>query len=87
LKPLLKALKPPPSRGNSTSLTGTAPIGTALAGVVISGIIDNGISGTDISISLYELNKLNIRKPGFIKDREMIIGYKFKYFRKGDKKG
>jgi hypothetical protein len=95
LKPLPKAPKPPPSRGNgtgpmgitSTAPTGTAPIGTAPAGVIASGIIDNGTGRTDIGTDPYKLNKLNIGKPGFIKDREMIIGYKFKYFRKGDKKG
>jgi hypothetical protein len=35
----------------------------------------------------YELNKLNAGKLGFTENREMIIGYKFKYFRKDDKKG
>jgi len=87
LKPLLKALKPPPSRGNGTGLTGTAPTGTAPAGITASSIIDGGTNRTDVSTDPYELNKLNTGKPGFIKDGEMIIGYKFKYFRKGDKKG
>jgi hypothetical protein len=45
------------------------------------------IGRTNISINPYKLNKLNIGKPGFTKDREIIMGYKFKYFRKGDKKG
>jgi hypothetical protein len=85
------------SRGNGTgptgiaplgtAPTGTAPIGTAPAGVIASGITDNGIGKTDIGTDPYKLNKLNIGKPGFIKDREIIIGYKFKYFRKGNKKG
>jgi hypothetical protein len=87
LKPLPKAPKPPPFGGNSTSLTSTAPTSIALAGVAVGGIIDNSISKTDISINPYKLNKLNAGKPGFTKDEEMIIGYKFKYFRKGDKKG
>jgi hypothetical protein len=90
LKPLPKAPKPLLFGGNSTkliSITSTAPIGIAPAGVIAGGIIDNGIGRTDISINLYKLNKLNIGKPGFTKDREMIIGYKFKYFKKGDKKG
>jgi hypothetical protein len=95
LKLLPKALKPLLSRGNSTrpiSTTSTTPIGTTpisttLAGIITSSIIDNGIGRTNISIDPYKLNKLNIGKPGFTKDREIIIGYKFKYFRKGNKKG
>jgi hypothetical protein len=67
--------------------TSTTPIGTTPAGVIASGIIDNSIGRTNISIDPYKLNKLNARKPGFTKDREIIIGYKFKYFRKGNKKG
>jgi hypothetical protein len=89
-KPLPKTPKPPPPRGDGTSYTGTSPTGTAPAGVAAGGITDNGIGRTDISTEPYELSKLNARKLGFAKDREMInliIGYKFKYFRKGDKKG
>jgi hypothetical protein len=67
--------------------TSTAPIGTTPAGVIASGITDNSIGRTNISIDPYKLNKLNARKPGFTKDREIIIGHKFKYFRKGNKKG
>jgi hypothetical protein len=92
LKPLPEAPKPSPSRGNGTgptgtTPTGTAPTGTAPASVIAGGIIDNGTGRTDISTDPYELNKLNAGKPGFTKDREMIMGHKFKYFRKGDKKG
>ena len=97
MKPLPEALKPPPSGGNGTGLTGTAPTDTALtgtaltgtapAGVTAGGIIDDGTDRTDVSTDLYELNKLNTGKPGFTKDGEMIMGHKFKYFRKGDKKG
>jgi hypothetical protein len=35
----------------------------------------------------YKLNKLNVRKLSFIEDGEIIIEHKFKYFKKGDKKG
>jgi hypothetical protein len=70
-----------------TAPTGTAPTGTAPASVIAGGIIDNGTGRTDISTDPYKLNKLNAGKPGFTKDREIIIGHKFKYFRKGDKKG
>jgi deoxycytidylate deaminase len=87
---LLKALKPLAFKGNSTRLTGTTSttlISTTPASVIASGIINNGISKTDIKADPYKLNKLNARKPGFIKDGEIIIGYKFKYFRKGNKKG
>jgi len=90
LKPLPKALKPPPSRGNGTRPTGTtstAPTSTAPAGVIASSITDNGTGRTDISTDPYKLNKLNIRKPGFTKDREIIIRHKFKYFKKSNKKG
>ena len=66
---------------------GTASIGTAPAGVTASGIADNGTGRTNVGTDPYELNKLNAGKPGFTKDREMIMGHKFKYFRKGDKKG
>jgi hypothetical protein len=94
LKPLPKAPKPLLSRGNSTGLIGTtstasigiASIGTALAGIIAGSIIDNGIDRIDISIDPYKLNKLNIGKPGFTKDKEIIIGHKFKYFRKDNKK-
>jgi hypothetical protein len=60
---------------------------TAPAGIIANSITNNGTSKTDISINPYKLNKLNARKPGFTKDKEIIIRYKFKYFRKGDKKG
>jgi hypothetical protein len=70
-----------------TAPTGTTPIGTASAGIIASSIIDNSIGRTDISTDPYKLNKLNTGKPGFIKDRKIIIGYKFKYFRKSNKKG
>jgi hypothetical protein len=79
---LLEALKPPPFKGDSTAL-----ISTASTNVIVSGIIDNSTNKDEISADPYKLNKLNIRKPGFIKDREMIIEYKFKYFKKSDKKG
>ncbi|CAL3963697.1 unnamed protein product [Diplocarpon coronariae] len=78
LKPLPEAPKPPPSGGN-----GTAPTGTAPAGVIAGGITDNGTGRTDIGMDPYELNKLNAGKPGFTEDGEMIMGHKFKYFRKG----
>jgi hypothetical protein len=92
LKPLPKVLKPPLSGGNSTSPTSTsptstAPIGTTSAGIIASSIIDNSTDRTDVSTDPYKLNKLNTGKPGFTKDGEIIIGYKFKYFRKGNKKG
>jgi hypothetical protein len=67
--------------------TNTTPIGTALTGIIASSIINNSIGRTDISIDPYKLNKLNIGKPGFTENGEIIIGYKFKYFRKGNKKG
>jgi hypothetical protein len=70
-----------------TAPTGTAPTGTAPASVIAGGIIDNGTGRTDIGTDPYELNKLNAGKPGFTEDGEMIMGHKFKYFRKGDKKG
>lgn len=38
-------------------------------------------------ICAYELNRLNTGKPGFTEDGEMIMGPKFKYFKKADKKG
>jgi hypothetical protein len=97
LKPLPEAPKPSPSGGNGTSptgtattgtvTTGTAPTGTAPAGVTAGGITNNGTGRTDIGTDPYELNKLNAGKPGFTEDGEMIMGHKFKYFRKGDKKG
>jgi len=92
LKPLPEALKPPPSRDNNTGLTGTALINTAFistapAGVTAGGIINDGINRTDVSTDPYKLNKLSAGKPGFIKNGEMIIRHKFKYFKKGDKKG
>ena len=90
LKPLPEAPKPLPSGGNGTGptgTTGTAPTGTAPAGVIAGSITDNGIGRTDISTDPYKLNKLNTGKPGFTKDGKMIMGHKFKYFRKGDKKG
>jgi len=88
-------LKPPLSRGNSTRPTGTtsttptsiASTSTTPAGVIASSITNNGIGRTDISTDPYKLNKLNTGKPGFTKDREIIIRHKFKYFRKSDKKG
>jgi hypothetical protein len=87
LKLLPKALKPPLSRGNSTSPTSTTLISTTPARIIASSIINNSIGRTNVSIDSYELNKLNIGKPGFTKNREIIIGYKFKYFRKSNKKG
>jgi len=33
------------------------------------------------------LNKVNAGKPGFTEDGEKIMAHKFKYFKKGDKKG
>lgn len=35
----------------------------------------------------YALNRVNVGKPGFTEDREKIIAHKFKYFKKGNKKG
>jgi hypothetical protein len=92
LKPLLEAPKPLPFGSNGIGLTSivlldTAPINTAPASIITSNIIDNGISKTDINIDPYKLNKLNAGKPGFIEDGKMIIRYKFKYFKKGNKKG
>ncbi|KFY03277.1 hypothetical protein V490_00233 [Pseudogymnoascus sp. VKM F-3557] len=92
LKPLYEAPKPPPSGGNNTgpagtAPTGTAPTGTAPASVAAGGITDNGTGKTDVGKDPYELNKLNAGKPGFTEDGEMIMGHKYKYFRKGDKKG
>ena len=90
LKPLPKAPKPLPSGENGTgpiNTIGTASTGTAPAGVIAGDIIDNGIGRTDIGIDPYKLNKLNIGKPGFTNNREIIIEYKFKYFKKGNKKG
>jgi hypothetical protein len=91
LKPLPEALKPPLSGGNGTgpmgtAPTGTAPTGTAPAGVTAGGIADNGKGRTDIGTDPYKLNKPNAGKLGFTKDGDIIMGYKFKYFRKGDKK-
>jgi hypothetical protein len=40
-----------------------------------------------LNVDPYALNKVNVGKPSFTKDREKIIAYKFKYFKKGDKKG
>ena len=87
LKPLPEAPKPPPSGGDGTAPTGSAPTGTAPAGVAVGGITDNGTGRGEIGTDPYELNKLNAGKPGFTEDGEMIMGHKFKYFRKGDKKG
>jgi hypothetical protein len=87
LKPLPEAPKPLPSGGNGTGptgVTGTAPTGTAPAGVIAGGITNNG--RTEVGTDPYELNKINAGKPGFTEDGEMIMGHKFKYFRKGDKK-
>ncbi|KAG4435124.1 hypothetical protein IFR05_009389 [Cadophora sp. M221] len=82
LKPLPEAPKPPPSGDDGTAPTGTAPVGVA-----VGGITNNGTGKGEIGTDPYELNKLNAGKLGFTKDGEMIIGHKFKYFRKGDKKG
>jgi hypothetical protein len=71
----------------SIALTSTALTSTAPASIAVNGIINNNISKGEISTDPYELNKLNARKPSFIKDKEMIIRYKFKYFKKGNKKG
>jgi hypothetical protein len=99
LKLLPETLKPLLSGGNntrpigttSTTPTGTAPIGTAPtgtapAGIITSSITDNNTSRTNISMDPYKLNKLNAGKPGFTKDKEIIIRHKFKYFRKNNKK-
>jgi hypothetical protein len=40
-----------------------------------------------LSVDPYALNKVNAEKPSFTKDGEKIIAHKFKYFKKGDKKG
>ncbi|MCJ1360343.1 MAG: hypothetical protein MMC33_010348 [Icmadophila ericetorum] len=87
LKPLPEAPKPSPSGGNGTSPTGTATTGTAPADVTAGGITDNGTGRTDIGTDPCELNKLNAGKPGFTEDGEMIMGHKFKYFKKGNKRG
>ena len=92
LKLLLKVLKPPLFGSNSTSLTSITPLSTAPpsiapASVIATSIANNGTSKTDVSINPYKLNKLNAGKPGFTKDRKIIIRYKFKYFKKGNKKG
>lgn len=55
--------------------------------IIINNIINNGINIIDININFYKLNKLNVKKPDFIKDKKIIIKYKFKYFKKDDKKG
>jgi hypothetical protein len=86
LKLLPKASKFPPFGDNSTSPTGTAPPGTAPAGVIASGITDNDIDRTDVDIDFYELNKLNIGKPNFTENEKIIVRYKFKYFKKNNKK-
>jgi hypothetical protein len=91
---LLKALKPPLSGSNDISLisitlisiTNITLISITLASIITNNIINNDISKTDVNINLYELNKLNTRKPSFTEDKEMIIRYKFKYFKKDDKK-
>jgi hypothetical protein len=70
---LLKVLKPLLSGSNSTSLTSIALTSTTPAGVIASGIANNSTSKTDISINPYKLNKLNAGKPGFTKDKEIII--------------
>jgi len=82
-KPLPEAPKPPPSGGDGTGHAGT-PSGTAPAGTnpTETAPTGNGTGRTDIGTDPYELNKLNAGKPGFT--GEMIMGHKFKYFRKGD---
>jgi hypothetical protein len=40
-----------------------------------------------LNVDPYALNKVNTRHLGFTKDREKIIAHKFKYFKKGNKKG
>jgi hypothetical protein len=86
LKPLPEVLKP---LASGTTPTSTAPAGTNPATTVsiASSIITNGTGSAEISTDPYELNKLNTGKPGFTKDGEIIIRHKFKYFRKGNKKG
>jgi len=97
LKPLPEASKPLSSEGNDTgsmstastdtASTDTASTGTAFTDVTADGITDNGTGRTNIDTDPYELNKLNAEKLSFTEDREMIMGHKFKYFRKDDKKG
>jgi ATP/ADP translocase len=65
----------------------TILINTILIIIIASDIINNSINSAEININSYKLNKLNIRKLGFIKDREIIIRYKFKYFKKDNKEG
>jgi hypothetical protein len=65
----------------------TTPIGITLIIAIPGNIISNGIGSTKINIDPYKLNKVNIGKLGFIKNREIIIGHKFKYFKKSNKKG
>jgi hypothetical protein len=89
---LLKVLKPLLFKGNNISLISIALINTAFINttpisIIINNIINNNINRTNININPYKLNKLNIRKLGFIKDKEIIIRHKFKYFKKGNKKG
>ncbi len=58
----------------------------AHAGVAAGGITGNDIGRPDIGADTYESYKLNTGKSSFTEDGEMIMGHKFKYFRKRDKK-
>jgi hypothetical protein len=80
-------LKPPPFKGNSISFITTTLTSTTPASVTTNSIANNSISKTNVNINPYKLNKLNPGKPGFIKNKKIIIRYKFKYFEKGNKKG
>lgn len=86
LKLLLEIPKPSPSGNDNTTSISTTPTNTTSISTIPASIIDNSINKGEIGIDSYKLNKLNIGKPGFIENKEMIIRYKFKYFRKNDKK-
>ena len=85
LKPLLEAPVPPAVTIPAVTIsTPTTPAPTSPATTKTSNtILEKNVIDTDP----YALNKLYAGKPGFTEDGEMIIGHKFKYFQKGDKKG
>jgi hypothetical protein len=72
--PPLKTLIPPQTR--AVLLTRAAPLTRATPPTRVS-----------LSVDPYALNKVNVGKPSFTKDGEKIMAHKFKYFKKGDKKG
>jgi hypothetical protein len=87
LKPLPEAPKPPPSSSAPSGVDAAAVPGTAAPGTAAGGTSDNGAPIVEVGTDPYALNKANVGKPGFAEEGEMIIGHKFKYFKKGDKKG